>query len=69
MTKDALSKSSVVGSTARAVGAVPNNKKMISANKKSLFLGLITYPPGLGSTPSGRNFDVSLEFARLVPIT
>ena len=45
MAKDALSKSSVVGSTARTVGAVPNNRKMISANKKSLFVGLIAYPP------------------------
>jgi hypothetical protein len=55
---NALAKSSAVGSTAKTVGTVPNNKKMISANKKSLFLGLITYPPGLGSTPSHREISM-----------
>ena len=68
MTKDALSKSSIVGSTARTVGTVPKNKKMMSATKKNLFVGLIAYPPGLGTTPFERNFDVTLGFARLMPI-
>ena len=58
MAAKALLKSSALGSTAKTFGTVPNNKKMMSANKKSLFPGLITYPPGLGSTPSRREISM-----------
>ena len=68
MAENALVKSSAVGSDAKTVGTVPNNKKVISANKKNLLVGLITYPPVLGTTPSERNSDVSLDSARLMPI-